>query len=266
MRRELQGVYPILRLSDRTELDAAGPGEEVVVADLRCSSTLDGLLDGVDGLIHLGGLSTEHDWDDILPINIDATYRVFERAHAAGVRRIVFASSNHAIGFYPRQTRLTGDERPRADSRYGLSKVFGEALGQYFADNYGLEVLSIRIGWCWDKPDTPRALATWVSIRDLTALCRVGLETPTLHHEIVWGLSDNATAWWNNSVAFRLGFKPQDSSDAWADAVAAKQVPEEGDAVHLGVQGGVFASREYDGDPTRVVPTVSARRQDRTGE
>jgi uronate dehydrogenase len=253
MRKELQGAYPVLRLSDMADLGAAGSGEEVVQADLRDPSTLDGLLEGVDGLIHLGGLSTEHDWDDILPINIDATYRVFERAHAAGVRRIVFASSNHAIGFHPRGERLTGDERPRPDSRYGLSKVFGEALGQYFADNYGLEVLTIRIGWCWNTPDTPRALATWVSIRDLTNLCRVGLETPDLHHEIVWGVSDNATAWWDNTTAFRLGFKPQDSSDGWAAAVAAKAVKEEGDAVSLGVQGGVFASKEYHGDPNRVL-------------
>ena len=266
MRRELQGIYPILRLSDMADLGPAGAGEEIVTADLRDPNTLDGLMEGVDGIIHLGGLSTEHSWDEILPINIDATYRVFERAHAAGVRRVVFASSNHAIGFFPRGQRLTGEERPRADSRYGLSKVFGEALGQYFADNYGLEVLSIRIGWCWENPDTPRALATWVSIRDLTALCRVGLETPKLHHEIVWGVSDNATAWWDNSVAFRLGFKPQDTYDAWAAAVAAKEIKEEGDTVHLGVQGGIFASREYHGDPARVVPHVSALNQDPDGE
>ncbi len=178
---------------------------------------------------------------------------------ADGVRRIVFASSNHAIGFYPRNEKLTGDEPPRPDCRYGLSKVFGESLGQYFADNYGMGVLSIRIGWCHDNPRNARALKTWISIRDLTALCRVGLDTEDLHHEIVWGVSDNADPWWDNETARRLGFRPQDSTDAVARELGEAGRHEDGDTVSLAVQGGVFASHEYEGDPGRVVPSGSDR-------
>lgn len=252
MRKALANTYPILRSSDMVELEPAMDGEEVVRADLTVQEDLERIVDGVDGIIHLGGLSVEHEWDDILRTNIDGAYRLFEAAYKAGVKRIVFASSNHAIGFYPRGQILDGSERPRPDCRYGLSKVFGEALSQYFADNYGLGVLSIRIGWCFEKPETQRTLGSWVSIGDLAQLCRIGLETPDLHHEIVFGMSDNSRTWWDNKTARRLGYQPGDSSDIWAAEVDNSGIPEPGDAVGLAVQGGPFASEGYQGDPLRV--------------
>ena len=252
MRKALANTYPILRSSDMVELEPAMDGEEVVQADLTIQEDLEQIVDGVDGIIHLGGLSVEHEWDDILRTNIDGAYRLYETAYKAGVKRIVFASSNHAIGFYPRGQILDGSERPRPDCRYGLSKVFGEALSQYFADNYGLGVLSIRIGWCFEKPETQRTLGSWVSIGDLAQLCRIGLETPDLHHEIVFGMSDNSRTWWDNKTARRLGYQPGDSSDIWAAEVDNSGIPEPGDAVGLAVQGGPFASEGYQGDPLRV--------------
>ncbi|WP_323795472.1 NAD(P)-dependent oxidoreductase [Nisaea sp.] len=252
MRQALAGAYPILRVSDMVDLGPAGDGEEIAIADLTRAEDLERIVDGVDGIIHLGGLSVENAWDDILRTNIDGAYRLFEAAYNAGVKRIVFASSNHAIGFYPRGQILDGSERPRPDCRYGLSKVFGEGLSQYFADNYGLGILSIRIGWCFEKPETQRTLGSWVSIGDLTQLCRIGLEVPDLHHEIVYGISDNSRTWWDNKTARRLGYRPKDSSDVWAAEVDSSGVPEPGDEVGLAVQGGPFASEGYQGDPRRV--------------
>ncbi|MEQ8334058.1 NAD(P)-dependent oxidoreductase [Nisaea sp.] len=252
MRPALAGIYPILRVTDMVDLGAPGLGEEVELADLTRAEDLARIVDGVDGIIHLGGISVEQDWEDILRTNIDGTYRLYEAAYKAGVKRIVFASSNHAVGFYPRGQILDGSERPRPDCRYGLSKVFGEALSQYFADNYGLGILSIRIGWCFEKPETQRTLGSWVSIRDLTQLCRIGLDTPDLHHEIVFGMSDNSRTWWDNKTARRLGYTPEDSSDVWATEVDTSGVPEPGDKVGLAVQGGPFASNGYKGDPSRV--------------
>jgi uronate dehydrogenase len=252
MRQALAGAYPILRLSDIVDLGPAGDGEEIAIADLTRAEDLERIVDGVDGIIHLGGLSVENAWDDILRTNIDGAYRLFEAAYNAGVKRIVFASSNHAIGFYPRGHILDGSERPRPDCRYGLSKVFGEGLSQYFADNYGLGILSIRIGYCFEKPETQRTLGSWVSIGDLTQLCRIGLEVPDLHHEIVYGMSDNSRTWWDNKTARRLGYRPKDSSDVWAAEVDSSGVPEPGDEVGLAVQGGPFASEGYQGDPRRV--------------
>ncbi|UUX50163.1 NAD(P)-dependent oxidoreductase [Nisaea acidiphila] len=256
MRKALANVYPVLRVSDVVDIGPAADGEEVMIADLTDPADLKRLVDGVDGIIHLGGLSVENEWSDILKVNIDGTYRLYEEAYEAGVRRIVFASSNHAVGFYPRGQILDGTERPRPDCRYGLSKVFGEALSQYFADNYGLGILSIRIGWCFEKSDTPRTLGSWVSIGDLTQLCRLGLEMPGLHHEIVFGVSDNSRTWWDNRTARRLGYAPQDSSDQWIAEVEAG-APEPGNEVALAVQGGPFASTGYEGDPKRVTEQKS---------
>ena len=252
MRQALAGAYPILRVSDIVDLGPAGDGEETAIADLTRAEDLARIVDGVDGIIHLGGLSVENAWDDILRTNIDGAYRLFEAAYNAGVKRIVFASSNHAIGFYPRGQILDGSERPRPDCRYGLSKVFGEGLSQYFADNYGLGILSIRIGYCFEKPETQRTLGSWVSIGDLTQLCRIGLDVPDLHHEIVYGMSDNSRTWWDNKTARRLGYRPKDSSDVWAAEIDSSGVPEPGDEVGLAVQGGPFASEGYQGDPRRV--------------
>lgn len=252
MRHQLAGAYPVLRVSDIADLGAAGPGEEVVAGDICNPEDRKRIVDGVDGIIHLGGLSVENPWDDIVRVNIDGTYRLFESAYEAGVKRIVFASSNHAVGFYPRGQILDHTDRPRPDCRYGLSKVFGEALSQYFADNYGIGILSIRIGWCFQKPETPRTLGSWVHIEDLTQLCRLGLDVPDLHHEIVFGISDNSRTWWDNAAAKRLGYAPRHSSDRWIDEVDGSSTPEPGNDVALAVQGGPFASEGYEGDPARV--------------
>ncbi|MCR9072545.1 MAG: NAD(P)-dependent oxidoreductase [Alphaproteobacteria bacterium] len=258
MRQQLAGAYPVLRVSDIVDLGAAGPGEEVVIGDICDPTDRKRIVEGVDGIIHLGGLSVENPWEDILRVNIDGSYRLFEAAYEASVKRIVFASSNHAVGFYPRGQTLDDTVRPRPDCRYGLSKVFGEALSQYFADNYGIGVLSIRIGWCFQKPETPRTLGSWIHIEDLTQLCRLGLDAPTLHHEIVFGISDNSRTWWDNATAKRLGYAPRHSSDQWIAEIDASTVPEPGNTVALGVQGGPFASEGYEGDPSRVVPAAPA--------
>jgi uronate dehydrogenase len=252
MREELRGRYKLLRCSDIAAMDPAAEGEEVVRADLTERSTHARLLDGIDGIIHLGGLSVEDDWAPILRVNIDATYDFFVAAAKAGVRRIVFASSNHVVGFYRRDVRLTPEERPRPDTRYGLSKAFGELLGQYVSDQYGVGILSVRIGSCFEKPTNERFLSTWVSRRDLAQLFAIGLETPTLHHEIVWGVSGNNRGWWDNSRAHELGYRPLDNAESHA-ATFDHAATREADPLSRALQGGGFVGAEYRGDPARVL-------------
>lgn len=250
----LQGAYPLLRLSDIADIDKAGPGEEIVRGDLESPADVARMLEGVDGVIHLGGLAVEHPWERILPVNIAGLYDFYLAAVEAGVSRIVFASSNHAIGFYHRGRRLGADDPPRPDSRYGLSKAFGELCGQYFADNYGLGVLSVRIGSCFDNVDNKRFLSTWLSRRDFVQLCRIGLEHPNLHHEIVWGVSANDRGWWDNEPAFRLGYRPEDNAeDHLEEALAGEAGRTNVDPLGERLQGGAFGSTEYRGDPKRVL-------------
>jgi len=123
----------------------------------------------VDGIIHLGGQSAEAPWEAILEANIVGCYNLFEAARKTGARRIVFATSNHAVGFYPRTTTIGTDVIPRPDSRYGVSKLFGEGLGAMYAYKHGIGVTSLRIGNVAEKPVDARRLAIWIRPEDLVA-------------------------------------------------------------------------------------------------
>src|SRR5215813_1843424 len=132
LRKILRGVYPHIRASDIRDLADLAQVEKAVA--------------GMEGVVHLGGHAVEGSWPTILNANIIGCYNLFEAARRAGVKRVVFASSNHAIGFYPRSQRIGVDVRVRPDSRYGVSKAFGEALGSLYADKHGLRVTCLRIG------------------------------------------------------------------------------------------------------------------------
>ena len=194
----------------------------------------------------------EADWETVLQANIVGCYNLFEAARRQGVQRVVFATTNHVIGFYRRSQRIDHAVPPRPDSRYGVSKAFGEALGRYYADKHGLRVLSIRIGNVGDRPLDRRRLSIWISPRDLLQLVRIGLEHPDLHYEIVYGASDNDRTWWDNSNAYRLGYKPLDESEPFAPEILATEPPESMDEIAELFQGGPFCSAEFTGNLERI--------------
>jgi uronate dehydrogenase len=198
---------------------------------------------GVDGIIHLGGYALETDWETIHSANIVGGYNLFEAARLEGVKRVIYASSGHAVGFYPRTEVIPADVTVRPDSRYGLSKAFGEALGSLYAFKYALEVMSIRIGTVSEVPSRDRRLmAIWISPRDLCQLIHMGLEMPGLRHEIVYGASANRSCWWDNSNAYRLGYRPEDRAEDH-DKGDSHEEPTGDPRADLN-QGGVFCSEE----------------------
>jgi uronate dehydrogenase len=170
LRQLLKGVYPDLRLSDVTRPADLGVHETFVQADLARLAEVETAVAGVEGIVHLGGFSVEGPWETILQANIIGCYNLFEAARRHGVRRIVFASSNHAVGFYPRRRRIGVDAVVRPDSRYGVSKAFGEALGALYAFKHGLRVTCIRIGNFGDAPVDRRRLSIWLAPEDLVQL------------------------------------------------------------------------------------------------
>ncbi|MEM7012176.1 MAG: NAD(P)-dependent oxidoreductase, partial [Verrucomicrobiota bacterium] len=175
-------------------------------------------------------------FNDVLGPNIVGTWNVFAAAKAAGVSNVVYASSHHAVGFLKRGARIDETTIPRPDSCYGLSKSFGEEIGSYFVDKFGLNVLAIRIGFVGPAPIDERRLHTWISPRDLAQLVDIGLRTPELGYEIVYGVSDNPDPFFDNSNAVRLGFLPIDRAvDAVTDP-AILEAPPEGEFI-----GGPFA-------------------------
>ena len=249
LRQLLRGVYPELRLSDRAAIGELAQGESFIGADLADLAAVEKAVAGVEGIIHLGGMAVENDWSVMLESNIVGTYNLFEAARRHGVERVVFASSNHAMGFYRRRRRIGTDALPRPDTRYGVSKVFGEALGALYADKHGLAVLSIRIGNVDEKPVDLRRLSIWIHPEDLAQLVRIGLEHPGLRYETVYGASDNARGWWDNAAAFRLGYRPRHRAEDHREASLAAQAKLAPDPIGDLFQGGSFCAMEFTGTP-----------------
>ncbi|MGC2198674.1 MAG: NAD(P)-dependent oxidoreductase [Stellaceae bacterium] len=245
LRETLRGVYPVLRLSDRVAPAPARDGEEVDCSELSDFTAVQRMVAGMEGIIHLGGISGENEWPVILEANIIGLYNLFEAARRAGVKRVVFATSNHAVGFYPREQKIDHRVVPRPDSRYGLSKAFGEALASLYSDKHGIGVLCTRIGNFGERPIDKRRLAIWISPRDYTQLVRIGLEHPQIRYEIVYGVSGNRRSWYDNSNAMRLGYRPQDDSEPYAEAVLAAEAGQPTDPIAEHYQGGTFCAAEY---------------------
>jgi uronate dehydrogenase len=227
LRPRLKANCNILRSADRVAFGLAGEQEELVLADLADASAVMSMMLGVDAVVHLGGVSTEAAFEPILQGNILGVYNLYEAARKQGVKRIVFASSNHVTGFYKQSETINASHPPRPDSLYGVSKAFGEDLSRFYFDRYGIETACVRIGSSFPEPKDRRMLATWLSFDDLHRLITACLTTPVLGHSIIFGMSDNAVTWWDNSQANHIGYKAQDSSVIFKDAVYARtQAPD----------------------------------------
>lgn len=253
LRKLLPQHYPDLVLSDiRTPADLAA-NETFKPADLADLAQVEAICEGIDGILHFGGHAIEGTWEQILQANIIGCYNLFEAARRQGVQRVVFASSNHAIGFYPRHHHIGTNVTARPDSRYGVSKVFGEATGALYADKHGLGVTCLRIGNFGDKPLDHRRLSIWLKPEDLVQLCRIGLEHPDIHFEIFYGASFNERTWWDNSRAYALGYRPEGRAEDFREQAMAEQAKLKPDPVGDYYQGGTFCSAEFDGDAEGVI-------------
>ncbi|WP_449414224.1 NAD-dependent epimerase/dehydratase family protein [Pandoraea soli] len=240
LRGKLAEWADIVRVSDIVPLTAEAPHEEAMQVDLADRAAVHALLDGVDALVHLGGISVEAPFDDIMQANILGMYNVYSAAQKQGVKRIVYASSNHAVGFHPVTEVLDVDAPHRPDSMYGVSKCFGEDLSRYYFDRFGLETVCLRIGSSFEQPKNPRMMVTYLSYRDFVELVRCSLFTNRVGHAIVYGVSNNPTLWVDNTKAAFLGFRAQDSSAEFAGLFPAQAPDPRMDDVTQRYQGGPF--------------------------
>ncbi|MCQ1855396.1 NAD-dependent epimerase/dehydratase family protein [Neorhizobium galegae] len=248
IRPMLKEIAEHVVLSDIGEIADAGANETFIRCDLADAAGVARLVEGVDGIIHLGGISLEKTFDLIVQGNIVGLYNIYEAAHHNGLPRIVFASSNHVVGYYRCDERLDNTVVPKPDSLYGASKVFGEAIASLYFEKFGQETLSVRIGLCFDKPANTRMLATWLSYRDFFSLCRRAFAAPRIAHTIVYGASANDEQWWDNRNAAFLGWKPEDTSAKWrveVETAAGRQDPTDPAVIY---QGGAFASAGHPDD------------------
>lgn len=233
-------------------------GEDVMHGDLRDPAVVDRLLEGVDVLIHFAGTSVERPLPEIIENNLRGLVEVYEGTRRQGVRRIVFASSNHAIGMYPVTERLGLDCELRPDGFYGLSKVWGEALARMYWDKHGIESVCVRIGSCLERPTEPRHLSTWFGHRDLLHFLDRCVEAQDVGFLTIWGVSANTRSWWDNSGAERLGYRPTQDAEAYAEEILARPNPL--DALGQRFQGGSFVGIDYsrdDAGPDRAAATAA---------
>ncbi|MEX5729535.1 uronate dehydrogenase [Rhodovulum iodosum] len=230
-----------MRLSDMADPDGGpAPDEDWAMADLTDAADVARVVEGCDAILHFGGISTENRADLIHEVNVKGTYTLYEAARKAGVRRILFASTNHVIGFHRRETLLDADSEVRPDSIYGVSKAYGEALATYYWHKFEIESLILRIGSCFPEPKDRRMMATWMSREDMLRLIETMLFAPRLGCPVVYGVSDNPECWWDNSKTAYLGWRPRDSSAQFA-AKFADFEPEDPNDPAVVYQGGGFA-------------------------
>ncbi len=224
--------------------------DKIKKIDLKNFKSLVKITKGIDAAIHFGGIPRhtpkEDIYSEILENNISGTYNLFEACRINRVKRIIFASSAHVIGFHNRKNRIDEKCTLRPDSHYAVSKCFGEALASLYSDKYDIKTMSIRIGSVLPQPTDERFLSTWISFRDLVHLVDIGLRSSKLHCSVVYGISKNKRSWWKNNSAYKLGYKPKDNAEKFIKNSISKN--ERKDPIALKFHGGVFTSDKFKGN------------------
>lgn len=245
LRKELSEKVDSIRVLDLNEPDTLASNEEFRKTDMLDQGDLCAAFDGLDGLVHLAGIPKEASLEQILSINVAGTTNVYEAARQTGLNRIVYGSSNHVVGCYPRSVKVSPSDPMRPDSLYGLSKSWGELTAGLYYDKYGIRTLIVRIGNSSKRPLIPRSLEVWLSPRDMCQLTMIGLLNDQVKATTVFGVSKGGGNWWDNSIATELGYSPQDTIVDFAAPEALQ--PDEDDAISKHFQGGRYAAADHDG-------------------
>ncbi|WP_299297660.1 NAD(P)-dependent oxidoreductase [uncultured Tateyamaria sp.] len=206
------------------DLGDLAANETYVKADVGQMDEIGPLLEGADMVIHFGALVDEAPFEELLGPNFIGAYNVWEAAYKHGVRRVVYASSIHAVGMYPKNEAIGIDVPHRPDTFYGLAKCFAEDLGRMYWEKRGLESVCLRILSC-AKVTNPRAVGSWLSFDDMILLVKRAIDTPITGFSIVYGVSDNDRAPVDNSGARHLGYRPRDNAEQFAEEIYASSEP-----------------------------------------
>ena len=233
----------ILRLTDIVPFpDTIPAGATFTKADLNDGVAILRLAEGCGAIVHLGGVSNERPFEEVIGPNIRGLYHVYEAARREGAR-MVFASSNHSIGFHERSESIGADTQFLPDGYYGLSKAYGELMGRLYWFKHGVESVFLRIGSCFPEPVNARMLSTWLSYPDLSRLVVRCVVTEKVGCCVVWGASANGRmTWWRDDARATLGWTPQDSADPFAGQLAGKV---SGNPVEEHYMGGNFCAMGY---------------------
>lgn len=216
--RELARPDRTLRLTDLQ------PGDGIVAADILDGGAMSELMHGVDAVIHLAGHPNSRDWATLERSNMQGARVVFEAAITAGITRILYASSIHAVGLHPADACLDAGMTLAPGSPYGVSKAYGETLLHYLCQDSGVAGFALRIGSFRPKPGNARELRTWLSPGDMVRLADSCLTSDEQGFTVVWGISANRRARVDRQTWARIGYAPEDEAEVYLDALAADGV------------------------------------------
>jgi uronate dehydrogenase len=225
LRGRLAASVRELRVVDAQSVHAEHANEIATVADVRDQAAMDAVVEGADGVLHLGGIPDEADFHDLVTVNVIGTHHVLEAARRNGTRRVVLASTNRVTGFYPSSVVVDPEMPPRPDGFYGVSKVAVEALGRLYADKFGLAVASVRIGSFEEAPHEERHLSTWLSPSDCLAALLAAMSTPDLTYTVFYAVSRNRRRWWDLAAGTAIGFEPHDDAEKYAAEIVSGCAP-----------------------------------------
>ena len=225
----------------KDSIEGLAANESYVKADIGIMDEIAPVIADAEMIVHFGSIADEAPWEQILHSNILSAYNIWEAAHQAGVRRIVFASSIHAVGMHPKQDFICTDAAHRPDTYYGLSKCFTEDLASLYWEKRGLETVAMRIASASGAVGNSRALGTWLSDGDLVRLVKAAVTSPTTGFTVVYGVSNNDRAGLDNSKAAFLGYRPQDNAEDFAEDILAKAAPQDHQNPEDMCHGGPFA-------------------------
>ncbi len=248
LRRGLAPLAAKLRLVDVRPMGDAAPNEEVVVADLADRETAMDLVRGCDAVVHFAGHPREISFEELVADVLPGAYHMYEGARRHGARRVVYASSIHAVGFHAVEDVPGTRAAHRPDTFYGLSKTAIEDLASLYWDKFGVESVCLRICSCFPEPADRRMLWSWLSFDDMVRLTGAALTAPRVGFSVVYGTSDNAARAVSNAGAEHLGFRPLDSADRYREAVLGRTPRPDPAAVATRVVGGGFAATPHPDD------------------
>ena len=251
LRRGLAPLTDTLRLTDRAEMAPAGPGEEVIKADVGDFDAMMKVVAGCDAVVHFGAAPVERPWAEILNSSIKGGYNVYEAARRHGIRRIVYASSIHAVGYVRREEGADTDTEHRPDTLYGLSKCFVEDLAKLYFHKFGIESACLRINSCFPEPADRRHLSTWMSFRDLIQLVSRCLVAERVGYTVLYGISNNRERIFSNEKSRHIGYLPQDSAEDYREKVEAAAEPGDPFDPAVAFAGGVFCTYPHPDDPAQ---------------
>ena len=242
LRETLSKECDLLRISDKENLEKKFHNEEVQIADLASAESILKLTKDVDCIVHMGGQSIEGSCDNVLNSNIIGMYNLYEACRKNKIKRVIWASSVHTVGFYPRSEVIDSKVMPRPDSNYGLSKVFGESLAQYYWDKYKIETVSVRIYSCVEEPKDHRMLSTWLSYDDLRSLIVACMNSSHVQHSVIFGVSNNDSLLIDNKYASHISYKPKDNAEEYRQKIEKKHGFVDSQDPLVTTHGGYFVS------------------------